>query len=156
MRVPDATAAKVLVVANRTAASDELLAALRDRAQGGPVELFLLVPATPHGLTWTTGMHAARDDARQHAEAALRRFRAVGLEVADARIGDPDPISAVADATAHETFDEIYVSTLPRPISSWLNFSVPRRLEWLVGVPVTHVVATKRTRHIAPDVPTAA
>ena len=38
--------ARVLVVANRTAECDELLAALRDRASEGPAAFTLLVPAT--------------------------------------------------------------------------------------------------------------
>ena len=38
---------RVLVVANRTAASDELLEAVVQRLEKGPSEFFLVVPATP-------------------------------------------------------------------------------------------------------------
>ena len=38
---------RVLVVANRTAESDELLEALVARVEQGPAEFFLVVPATP-------------------------------------------------------------------------------------------------------------
>ena len=44
--------ARVLVVANRTAESPELLDALRTRTMQGPCRFTLLVPSTPHGLTW--------------------------------------------------------------------------------------------------------
>ena len=45
---------RILVVANRTADSDELLNALRERAREGPLAVTLLIPATwdvidPHG-----------------------------------------------------------------------------------------------------------
>ena len=41
--------ASVLVVANVTAASDELLAALRERVEKRPAEFTLLLPATGAG-----------------------------------------------------------------------------------------------------------
>ena len=50
--------ARVLVVANRTAESPELLEALQERAVHGPCEFTLLVPATPHGIAWAADMHA--------------------------------------------------------------------------------------------------
>jgi len=50
--------AHVLVVANRTADSDELLAALDERAQRGPARFTLLVPATPHGVAWAADMNS--------------------------------------------------------------------------------------------------
>ena len=50
--------ASVLVVANRTAESPELLSALRARHQEGPAEFTLLVPATPQGVSWAADMHA--------------------------------------------------------------------------------------------------
>src|SRR5207302_638805 len=44
--------ADVLVVANRTAGSPELLEALKERAARGPAKFHLLVPSTPHGVAW--------------------------------------------------------------------------------------------------------
>ncbi|MGI8781666.1 MAG: hypothetical protein ACR2L8_16125 [Solirubrobacteraceae bacterium] len=40
----------VLVLANRTAATPTLLAAVRDRAERGAATFHLVVPASPHGL----------------------------------------------------------------------------------------------------------
>src|SRR3954462_9414164 len=55
--------ASVLVVANRTAGSDELLEALRERAAQGEVKFHLVVPSTARGVSWVADMHAGTDAA---------------------------------------------------------------------------------------------
>ena len=133
--------AKVLVVANRTAESPELLEALRRRAQQGEVAFTLLVPATPHGVAWVADMHSGGSDAESHMLAAVERLRAEGLEVNAGKVGDPDPVAAVQDEVNFETYDEIVVSTLPGSISKWLKLDLPHRVERATGIPVTHVEA---------------
>ena len=135
--------ASVLVVANRTAESEELLEALRAKAAEGPVVFTLLVPSTPHGVTWAADMHAGGPEAERHLEAALQRFREAGLEVAEGKVGDPDPVAAVEDAVNFGEFDEIVVSTLPRHVSRWLKLDLPHRVERATGLPVTHVSASE-------------
>lgn len=49
---------RILVVANRTADSPDLIGALRRRAQNSPASLTLLVPAVPHGFSWAADMKA--------------------------------------------------------------------------------------------------
>ena len=63
--------AEILVVANRTAGSPELIAALRERAGRGPAKFHLLVPATPHGVAWAADMHSAGSEAESHVRAAV-------------------------------------------------------------------------------------
>jgi hypothetical protein len=135
--------ADVLVVANRTAGSPELLEALKDRAKKGPAKFHLLVPSTPHGVTWAADMHAGSDEAEAHVRAAVERLRAEGLEVDDGKVGDPDPVAAVEDAVNFKQFDEIIVSTLPKHLSKWLKVDLPHRVERATGKPVTHVTATE-------------
>ena len=131
--------ADVLVVANRTAGSAELVAALKERAAQGEAKFHLLVPATPHGVAWAADMHSASPEAEHDVKAAVDNLRAEGLEVDDGRVGDPDPVAAVEDAVNFKEFDEIIVSTLPRHLSKWLKVDLPHRVERATGKPVTHV-----------------
>ena len=133
--------AHVLVVANRTAESDELLAALKRRADDAETRFTLLVPATPHGVAWAADMHSGGDEAEAHMNKALERWRAEGLEV-DGLLGDPDPIAAVqAAVNSQAKFDAAVVSTLPTHLSRWLKLDLPHRVERTTGLAVEHVQA---------------
>ena len=131
-------ATRVLVVANRTAGSAELLNALCKQASARQVAVTLLVPAT-----WdVVDPHGGRETAERNLAAALRRLRAEGLE-ADGTVGNPDPLVAVRDIWDPARFDEIIVSTLPAPVSKWLKLDLPRRVRRLTGVDVTHITASE-------------
>jgi hypothetical protein len=125
----------VLVVANVTAASDELLAALKRRSERGACGFTLLVPATGGG-------REGRETAEKRLEAALERMRAAGLEV-EGMVGDADPVIAVHDTWDPRRFDEIVISTLPTGASRWLAVDLPHRVEKITGVQVEHVVAAE-------------
>ena len=79
----------ILVVANVTATSEELLAALKERVAQEPATFTLIVPATAFG-----GGHAA---AAQQVDDAVEHMRAAGLLV-EGSPGDADPIIAVSEA----------------------------------------------------------
>jgi hypothetical protein len=133
--------AKILVVANRTAESVELLEALRERAGQGDAVFTLLVPATPHGVAWAADMHSGSSEAEGHMQNAVDRMRSAGLDVETGKVGDPDPIAAVQDEVNFASYDEVVVSTLPGGISKWLKLDLPHRVERVTGLPTTHVVA---------------
>ena len=133
--------ASVLVVANRTAESPELLDALRQRAAQGEATFTLLVPATPHGVAWAADMHSGGSEAEGHMLGAVERMRSAGLNVKDGKVGDPDPIAAVQDEVNFAPYDEVVVSTLPGGISKWLKLDLPHRVERTTGLPTTHVLA---------------
>jgi hypothetical protein len=132
--------ASVLVVANRTASSDELLKALRERNERSPAKFHLVVPATARGVSWMGDMHAGSDAAEHDLEGALERLRGAGLEV-DGVIGDPDPVAAVQDAANSATYDEVIVSTLHKHVSRWLKLDLPSKAAHATGLPVMHVEA---------------
>jgi len=124
----------VLVVANRTAASDELLGALQARAEQGPIAYTLAVPPTTAGP-------GAREAATAKLEAALKRAHEANLEMTGA-LGPPDPLDAVAAVWDPRAFDEVIVSTLPGQASKWMLMDLPHRIARFTGVIVTHVVGS--------------
>jgi hypothetical protein len=126
----------VLVVANVTADSDELLGALEHQAARSPTSFTLIVPPRVAGQT-------GREAAQERLEHALASARDRGLEI-DGALGDPDPIHAVTDAFDPRVFDEIIVSTLPAGASRWMLVDLPHRVGRLTGAPVRHVVAAER------------
>ena len=126
-------AANVLVVANLTAASQDLLEALKTRAERGPIKVTLVLPASGPGL-------GGREAVKERLETALAGMRAAGLEVEGA-IGDADPMEAVAECFDPARHDEAIVCTLPGRSSKWLQHDFPHRVARFTGVPVTHVVA---------------
>jgi nucleotide-binding universal stress UspA family protein len=134
---------RILVVANQTAESDELRSALRARSQQGAAEFTLLVPATPHGLAWAADMAAGQEEAQHHLDAMVERLRAIGLDVREAKVGDPDALAAVQDEANFTSYDEVIVSTLPLHLSKWLRIDLPRKVEAATGLPVMHVEAAK-------------
>jgi hypothetical protein len=136
--------ASVLVVANRTAESPELLAALHSRAVHGPCEFTLLVPSTPHGLAWAANTQdAGAEEAEAHRTAFLDELRREGLNVAAAKVGDPDPLAAICDECNFGDYDELIVSTLPLRMSKWLHLDLPSKARAATGLPVTHVVGSE-------------
>jgi len=135
---------RLLVVANRTVDSPDLIAVLRERGTDTAVSITLLVPAVPHGLAWAADMKAGGSEASLRAEAGAERMREAGLVVEAVVVGDPDPFAAAADAMHLRRYDELVVSTLPRGVSRWLRLSLPDRLRRAVEVPVTHVIARPR------------
>jgi hypothetical protein len=125
--------AHVLVVANVTAASDDLLHALEVRAERGPIKPTLLMPARGIGF-------AGREAERERLETALAKWREAGLEC-DGLVGDSDPIEAVHEVWDPRTYDEAIVCTMPGKSSRWLQYDFPHRVARITGVQVTHVVA---------------
>src|SRR3954466_10879526 len=131
-------AARVLVLANRTADSPQLRDALLERRDRGPISVRLLVPAA-----WEAqDPHGGMETRRRRVRAALDNLRDTGLEV-HCRVGDAAPITALREAWDPDRFDEIIVSTLPSRVSRWLQIDLPRRAGRITGVPVTHVEAVE-------------
>ena len=125
--------AHVLVVASLTATSKQLLEALKHRAERGPIQITLVLPAQGPGLR-------GREAVQARLEEALEGMRAAGLEAAGV-VGDADPMEAVAECFDPARHDEAIVCTLPGRSSKWIEHDFPHRVARFTGVPVTHVVA---------------
>jgi hypothetical protein len=125
--------ANILVVANRTALSVGLQAALRTRLESGPARFTLLLPL---------GRSPDAERTAQHVASSLCE---AGLEVS-AQVANIDPLNAVLDVWNPAEFDEIIVSTLPAATSRWMRSGLPRRVEQRTGALVRHVEAREAPR----------
>jgi hypothetical protein len=130
--------ARILVVANRTAATPALIEAVRERAQRGPCSFALLVPQlaceVPYG----------DEEARTTLELAVPLLAAAAGSPVTPLIGPCDAMLAVERVLVRERFDEVIVSTLPERVSQWLKRDLPTRIARL-ELPVT-VVRAKEPR----------
>jgi len=121
----------VLVIANVTATSPELIDALKARAHRGPCHFTLVVPPKEEGQAI----------AKERLQEALDRMRNADLTVDGGEVGEPDPVDAASKAWTSGKFDEVVISTLPEGTSKWLETDVPGRVESATSTPVTRVVA---------------
>jgi hypothetical protein len=131
-----------LAVANRTASGDELLEALRRRAEQFTDEhrrqLFIVVVPQEGG-----DGHAARR-ARTRLKLVLDRLRVRGLYAAG-MIGDPDPYTAIMNALQWFRVDDIVISTFAETKSGWMRAHLIERVQRTTGKPVEHVVHSDPT-----------
>ena len=132
----------LLVVANRTVDSPELLDALSERAQQGPIHVTLLAPA----------LWSEREGARERLQAAVAALEDAGLP-AEGMLGDADPIVAVQEAWNPGRYDEVVVSTLTEGASRWLQIDLPHRVARLTDCQVRHVAAPERGAEQRPPSP---
>ena len=126
---------RVLIVANRTAATPHLLDAVSRYAREQPTTFTLLIPDASRSehSDWTL-------------ELALPMLeRAAGGRVHSITDTTGDPFDAVRTTLAAGAYDRVLISTLPRRISKWLRRDLPKRVAAL-GVPVDVVTATGRER----------
>ena len=121
----------VLVLANETIISTELLDRIRARAKSGPASFLLVAPQSDHVATLEADRRLRR---------ALSLLRTEGID-AHGQVVDPDPFTAALNAVHDERVDEIIVSTFPQARSGWLRRDLLERLRTETGLPVDHVVS---------------
>ena len=119
---------RVLVVANRTAATPRLMAAIGERRRRGPCEFALLIPDAAD--------HKRADWTLENALPLLTK--AAGRPVEGIVGASDDPFASVQAAVSDGGFDEIIVSTFSKKTSKWLRRDLVRKVEGL-GLPVTAV-----------------
>jgi hypothetical protein len=125
-----------LAVANRTASGNELLDALKakaDQEDDRRQRLFIVVVPQEGGHG-----HAAQR-ARTRLALVLRRLRDAGLTAAG-MIGDPDPYTAIMNALQYFRIDDIVISTYAETKSGWLRADLIERVRHATGKEVEHVV----------------
>ena len=127
-----AVESNILVIANETVVSDELLERIRARAKEGPASFLIIAPQSGRAGDGET-------DADRRLRYALTELRSAGVD-AHGQIVHPDPFTAAMHATNDERVDEIIVSTFPGERSGWLRRDLIARLRE-TGLPVQHVVS---------------
>ncbi len=123
--------ANVLVLANQTVVSEELLNRVRRRAGEGPASFLIVSPQSDD---------EEHDDADRRLRRALTELRGEGID-AHGQVVHPDPYTAARQVVNDERVDEIIVSTFPGERSGWLRRDLVERLRKDTGLPVEHVIS---------------
>jgi hypothetical protein len=123
---------RLLVVANQTLDSPELLGYLQGRAQSGPLRVTFVVPARI----------GEEEAANARLQGVIEQLAGDGIE-ATGTVGDSEPCGAALDVFDARSHDEIVVSTLPNTTSQWLAIDLPHRLRKATDAQVHHVVASE-------------
>ena len=134
---------RYLVVAHKTLGGPHLLEELHRLREDDPYCTFHLVVPEYHPFRgWEE--HEVRVAARATLDEMLSRLAAMRIG-ATGEIGDSDPVYAVGSVLRREgphAFSGIILSTLPKGISRWWRFDVPRRMaNAFPDLPLTHLVA---------------
>ena len=132
--------ARVLVVANKTAATRALVDAVRTRAASGPAQFVMLVPNPAH-LAFDRTSPATAEGEQLLAQALPPLERAAGTEV-EGRVADsPNAFDDIVAELGRRTYSEIILETLPSHVSHWLHVDLAQRIAHL-GYPLTTVTPT--------------
>jgi phosphopantetheine adenylyltransferase len=134
-------ATSVLVVANETLVGDELVDALRRRAEHGPVRVAVVVPVTQPREGYVVYRDTRRAAASRRLDRVLAYLRLAGIP-AHGGVYDDDPLAAVKDVLASEEIDELVVCTHPATKSGWLRRNLLDEIRRVAGDrPVEHIVS---------------
>jgi hypothetical protein len=148
-RQRDTNRRRVLVIANRTLAGDELRALLRRRGSAG-AQLHVVAPIL------ASRVHYIASDIDQEREQASDRLKAMltwaaeeGLE-ASGKVGDSNAaLGAIEDELRLFGADEVIISTYSPGKSNWLETGIVERLREELNIPVTHIVVDREPSLVA-------
>ena len=139
-------ATSILVVANETLVGQELVQAVRNHAERGPVRVAVVAPVAPPREGYVVYRDSRRAAAGRRLQRVLEVLRAAGIP-AHGAVFDDEPLAAVKDVLASEDIDEIIVSTHPETKSGWLRRNLVEEIRRAAGErPVEHVVTEAAVR----------
>ena len=132
----------ILVVANETVASKQLLEAVRGEAEAGADLVTVLAPVNAPAGGYVVYEDTRRAAAGRRLDRTLASLREAGI-AAHGLVVDTSPVEAVRDALAQlePRPDRIVVSTHPEQKSGWLRRGVVDKIRGVAGAtPVEHVI----------------
>ena len=132
--------ARVLVVANKTAASPALVEAVRARAAVGPAEYVMLLPNPAH-LAFDRISSDVHEGEELLSEALPVLEQAAGTEIEGRVAMSPNAYDDIVTELETSSYSEIILETVPTHVSHWLHVDLPERIAHL-GYPLTTVAAT--------------
>ena len=138
--VETSTRARILVVANKMAATPALVEAVRERAATGPAGFFMLVPNPGH-VAFDRASADIHEGAEMLAVALPPIGEAAGAEIRGRVATSPNAYDDIVDELSSGAYDEIILETPPSHVSHWLHVDLPQRIAQL-GYPLVTVAAT--------------
>ena len=147
-----AEARNILVVANETVVSRQLVELIEARAAGGPVQVTVVAPVNQPRQGYVVYYDTRKAAARRRLDKTLELLRKEGIP-ATGVVVETDPVSAVRDAIAQLEPDEVIVSTHPQQKSGWLRRNAVEQMRRVAGdIPFEHVVVDLASEHGAANV----
>jgi len=135
---------RYLVVAHKTMGGDHLIDELHRLREEDPSCTFHLVVPEHHPSMRGWGEHDVMMAARGVLDEMLDRLAVMRIG-ATGEVGDSNPVYAVGVVLRRDGSDHyagIILSTLPKGVSRWWRFDVPRRMAAAYPqLPLTHLVA---------------
>lgn len=157
---PRDPATRVLLVADWRIDPHAVVAAAARHHSRSQESFALLVPAWLHGLDWAGDPAASLPCATRQLETLTMLAAAAGLTVHDAAVGDPDPLTAIADAIDRCPPSELLLCMPAHRLMSG-PLDLVHRAQRFTGVPVSRVAVPamapprsrwlhRRARHCVP------
>jgi hypothetical protein len=130
----------ILVVANETAVSTELVELLEKNAAESAVRVTVLAPVNAPRQGYVVYYDTRRAAARRRLDRTLELLRSAGIPSTGVVV-EADPVSALRDALDQLEPDEVIVSTHPQKQSGWMRRNLVDQMRRVSGsLPFEHLV----------------
>jgi hypothetical protein len=132
--------ARILVVANKIAATPALVDAVRTRAAAGATQFVVLVPNPAH-LAFDRNSPDLRSGDEILSASLPQLEEAAGAEIEGKVATSPNAYDDIVQELEGGGYEEVILETPPSHVSHWLHVDLGERIAHL-GYPLTTVVAT--------------
>jgi GABA permease len=133
---------RILVIANQTCPCSALADEVAWRARGTSADVLVVAPALNSVLRHlASDVDAAVARAEERVQRAVAQLHNRGVN-ARGRVGDANPMLAIADALAEFPATEIVIATHPPGQSHWLERRLIDKARVRFALPIAHVVST--------------